>query len=143
MTDKSVTLFRHFLKIQTPDDIFAGDFLENRFGDFLFIAQFEQKVHQRSRGIGRTNIGTEHEPVLKFVEEFNCIFFITGQSVPAAAGRYISIQIRIFAHQLGNGAFFFDFAFRVAVALLNGGIGGDFGPESLAVAEEFQFWKFL
>ena len=104
-------MHRRFSKIENPDDILSGDLLEDRFGDLLFVAQLEQKVHQRRGGIGHTYIGTEHEPILKFVKELDGKFFVSRQSVAAAAGRNIAVQIGVFAHKFGNGALFFDLAF--------------------------------
>ena len=90
-----------------------------RLDQQLTLFQLKQEVNERSGSVRRTYVCSEHEPVLKFVQKFNRVFFVTFEGIATAAGGKVAIKIRIFPHEFRDDTLLFYGRKWISIALYN------------------------
>ena len=78
------------LQLQKPDDVSTSDLFERRVGEQAFFVQILQEAAQRKLLIRIADIRSEAEFVLKFIEEFHGVVWISCQSVVTACGGQVT-----------------------------------------------------
>ena len=95
------------LQPQDTDRVFTRDLLEDRFADFAFSPEIEEKIDQGgSQPVRAADVGPEEQPVLEFVQELHRIFRIAFERVAAGTGGKVAVKIPISPLQVRDRAFF-------------------------------------